>query len=150
MNTNVNLLTFVILIATALPAIGQEPIASVTNPEKTTATLRSTFLEDDVDISYQRRVDYAGGRPAIQEAVGEHLTYPPLAREYNREGTVILRLRINTRGQITDTKVVQSVGLGCDEEAKRVVSLLTDWIPAQQGLNLVPGYFYLPVEFSLL
>lgn len=149
MNTNFCLLTFVILIAASNPTFAQDPIASVTNSEKTTTKLRSAFLEDNVDILYQRRVDYAGGPKAIQETVAERLTYPALAREYNREGTVILRLLVNTRGQITETKVVQSVGLGCDEEAKRAVSLLTDWIPAQQGLNLVPGYFYLPVEFSL-
>lgn len=149
MNTNFCLLTFVILIAASNPTFGQEPVASVTNPEKTTTKLRSAFLEDDVDILYQRRVDYAGGGQAIQETVAEHLTYPALAQEYNREGTVILRILINTRGQVIENEVIQSVGLGCDEEAKRVVSHLKKWIPAQQGLNLVSGYFYLPVEFSL-
>ncbi|HKK77736.1 MAG TPA: energy transducer TonB [Saprospiraceae bacterium] len=149
MNLYSSILIFVMSIITTVSAHGQNPVASLSDSEKISTKVRSAFLEDDADILYQRRIDYSGGQEAIQHVVAEHLVYPALAREYNREGTVILRILVNSRGKVVENKVMQSVGLGCDEEARRVVSLLSDWIPAQQGTNLISGYFYLPVHFSL-
>ena len=54
----------------------------------------------------------------------KHLRYPPEASANKIEGTVVLRIAINYKGKVIDSKVKSSLGYGCDEEAQRVVKLL--------------------------
>lgn len=70
------------------------------------------------------KASYPGGPTALRAFLGKHLKYPPKAKEANVEGTVVLRLTINHKGKVTDSKIKSSLGYGCDAEAQRVVSLL--------------------------
>ena len=56
--------------------------------------------------------------------ISDHLRYPSEAKKRKIEGTVRLKLDIDYKGSVKDTTIMSGLGYGCDEEAKRLVSLL--------------------------
>ncbi|NNE30093.1 MAG: energy transducer TonB [Saprospiraceae bacterium] len=71
-----------------------------------------------------KKPDYPGGSKAIQAFIYKHLKYPKEALEKGIEGSVYLRYSIDQKGKVVDTRVISSLGYGCDEEAARVVKKL--------------------------
>jgi TonB family protein len=65
------------------------------------------------------------------------LRYPVAAVEANIEGTVLVAYDINHKGVVIDTKVLQSLGHGCDEEACRVVRMLQFEVGKNRGVQVV-------------
>ncbi len=87
--------------------------------------------------SFLRKPTYKGGPKAMRAFIGENLKYPHAARAAGIEGTVRLRIDISHQGKVTATKVLSSLGHGCDEEAIRVVELLRFEIPKLRKLRAV-------------
>ncbi len=58
--------------------------------------------------------------------------YPSEAKEKNISGNVLVSYIIEKDGRITNTKVVKSVGGGCDEEAIRFMSSMPKCTPAEK------------------
>lgn len=83
----------------------------------------------------------------------KNIKYPPMARDNNVEGTVVVRFVVTETGAIEDAEVLRDIGAGCGEEALRVVNLMNDlperWTPGKQRGRSVPVYFNLPVKFVL-
>ena len=75
------------------------------------------------------------------------VVYPEMAREARTEGTVIVRVLVNTEGAVKEVEVVQSV-LGLDEAA-----INTAWTarfkPGQENGQPVEAWMVLPTEFTL-
>ncbi|MFO7997873.1 MAG: energy transducer TonB [Bacteroidales bacterium] len=65
-----------------------------------------------------------GGREMIQDFLKKNLRYPKEALEKGIEGDVIVKYRVNGKGEVLDPRVVHGPGHGCDEEALRLVSML--------------------------
>ncbi len=65
------------------------------------------------------------------EYINDNLKYPEAAMNELKEGTVVLKFRVTSNGTITNIQVIQSVGLGCDEEAIRLLKEGPAWIPSQ-------------------
>jgi protein TonB len=63
-----------------------------------------------------------------------------------REGTVVLRVAINEKGNLTDVDVVQSGGYGFDEEAVRAIRDST-FKPAIRNGRPTACLAELPVRF---
>jgi protein TonB len=68
--------------------------------------------------------EYPGGPKALTAFIQSNLKFPKEAFDKKIEGIVVLKAEINFRGEIIDTKIISSLGFGCDEEAERVVRLL--------------------------
>ncbi len=56
---------------------------------------------------------------------------------------------VEKNGKITDTKVKQSIGHGCDEAAREVIAGMPDWSPGKQGGKSVRVKFAVPINFKL-
>lgn len=67
---------------------------------------------------------YPGGFDALKKFVSEQLVYPEEALAHKIQGTVKVAYDIDHKGKVIKTKVIKSVGYGCDEEALRIVRLL--------------------------
>lgn len=78
---------------------------------------------------------YPGGSRALGAFIKEHLQYPEDAFEAKIEGTVQLKITINYKGVVTDTKVLSSLGYGCNEEAARVARLLKFLVPKNRKVR---------------
>jgi protein TonB len=72
---------------------------------------------------------YLGGTAAMKKFIYKELKYPQEALKEKIEGLVIVRYDIDYKGKVTNTKVISSLGSGCDEEAERVIKLLKFQVP---------------------
>lgn len=73
--------------------------------------------------SFMSKPIYEGGIKAMRALIKENLKYPKEAIEKKVEGSVKIRYDIDYKGNVFKTKVIKSLGHGCDEEAQRLVSL---------------------------
>ncbi|OFY67800.1 MAG: hypothetical protein A3H98_08565 [Bacteroidetes bacterium RIFCSPLOWO2_02_FULL_36_8] len=67
---------------------------------------------------------YPGGNDSLQAFFKRNLVYPPKARANRLKGVVKVSYNVNIDGTTSDVKVLQNLGLGCGEEAVRIVKLL--------------------------
>lgn len=72
---------------------------------------------------------FKGGGKAFKQHIYGQLRYPAEARRAGIEGVVRVRYKIDHHGQVTETKILTSLGHGCDEEAIRVIKTLRFEVP---------------------
>ncbi|MFZ2905833.1 MAG: TonB family protein [Cyclobacteriaceae bacterium] len=93
--------------------------------------------------------EYEGGDRAMMKFLQKKLRYPSRAIAAKQHGTVYVRFTINADGRVSDVEVVKGFFKDCDEEAARVVSLMTNWKPGIQNKMPVPVRKVLPITFRL-
>ncbi len=94
-------------------------------------------------------VQYPGGYPKMIEFLGKNLKYPEEARKKGVEGTVIVAFKIGSDGKVSDAKVVQSIGYGCDEEAVRVIQNMPNWEIKNKVSDDFKCEMKIPIKFKL-
>lgn len=85
--------------------------------------------KDSRDNRFIRKPIYPGGQKAYKEFIAKNLSYPEEAKKNKIEGQVRLRYGISYQGDVTEVKVLSSLGYGCDEEAIRIVKMLKFEVP---------------------
>ncbi len=93
--------------------------------------------------------EFSGGMKAWAKFLNNNLNYPAAARENNIQGRVILSFVIEKDGTLSQIKVVQGIGGGCDDEAIRVLKKAPKWTPGRQNGQAVRVQFTLPIYFKL-
>jgi protein TonB len=88
-------------------------------------------MREKKDNHFIKKPIYPGGNDAFKKFIKDNLKYPKLAFEKEIEGTVLLRYAIDYKGKVSDVKVIKSLGYGCDEEAIRIIKLLSFEIPKE-------------------
>ncbi len=88
-------------------------------------------------IKIAKQPIYEGGQKALKKMINDNLQYPEEALKNNITGHVIIKYDINHKGKIIKTKIIKSLGYGCDEEAVRLVKLLNFNIPKSRKLKLI-------------
>ncbi len=94
---------------------------------------------------------YPGGRTALLEFLKLNIKYPQRAMEEGFSGKVYLKFIVSETGKISNVIVNKKLPgcPECDAEAKRVVEMMPDWVPAKNNNTNVSSYFNLPISFSL-
>lgn len=90
-----------------------------------------------------------GGSRALYEYFEKKLCYPIVAIERGIEGRVYVNFVIEKDGSITNVKVSQGIGSGCDEEAVRLVKSMPKWNPGKRHGQPVRVRYSIPVIFKL-
>lgn len=67
----------------------------------------------------------------------------------NIQGRVILSFYVSPEGELSDIKVLRSVGGGCDEEAIRVLKKSPRWSPGEQRGRVVRSPMVISIAFTL-
>jgi len=78
-----------------------------------------------------------------------NVVYPAEARDAGVEGMSVISFIVEADGQITNPKILRSVGYGTDKEVLRIVNNMPNWIPGKQEGERVRVKFNLPVRFKL-
>jgi TonB family protein len=86
----------------------------------------------------------AGGIEEIQNKI----VYPKFAELYGLEGKVNVLTKVSESGEVLSVKVISGIGLGCDEEAERVIKE-TKFIPGFHNGKPVEADVIFNVEFRL-
>lgn len=80
--------------------------------------------------------------------VAKHVRYPEAARLLKKEGRVIISALVDTKGNLSQYKVMMSDDPQFDKEALRVVKLMPRFVPEGTG-KVVAGTVEIPVMFRL-
>jgi len=93
---------------------------------------------------------FPGGFDAMIKYLVSNIKYPEEAKKNGITGTVFVQYIVEKDGTVSNAKVLQGIGSGCDEEALRVVKAMPKWIPGKDDNNkTVRVQFNLPIKFSL-
>jgi len=123
--------------------VSEEPV------EKKKEEVIDIKKEDPPEIFAEEMPSYPGGDAERQKFLAETIHYPQQAAETGIQGTVYIQFIVDTRGNITDVKIMRGIGGGCDEEAIRVIKMMPQWHPGRQNGKTVRVLFNMPVIFKL-
>lgn len=87
--------------------------------------------------------------PNLSKFLSDNLNYPAEARENRISGKVAINFIVDEEGNIIETKIIHSVGFGCDEEALRVIKLMPKWKPGLMHGKPVKVSFNQAITFQL-
>lgn len=91
---------------------------------------------------------FPGGLNAMRAFVAKHVRYPEAARTLKKEGRVIISAQVDTKGNLSQYKVMMSDDPLFDKEALRIVKLMPRFVPEGKG-KVVAGTVKIPVMFRL-
>ena len=91
---------------------------------------------------------FPGGLNAMRAFVAKHVRYPEAARMLKKEGRVIISAQVDTKGNLSQYKVMMSDDPLFDKEALRIVKLMPRFVPEGKG-KVVAGTVKIPVMFRL-
>jgi TonB family protein len=93
--------------------------------------------------------EFVGGMPALYAYLRDNVVYPQQAREQRITGKVLVSFVINHDGSVTDARIEQGIGGGCDEAALQAVNDMPNWKPGVQNGKPVRVKYNIPISFSL-
>lgn len=105
--------------------------------------------KQEVFTTVEENPSFPGGVKALFAFVGKNLKYPIAAQEANVSGKVFVKFVVRKDGTVSDIKVMQGIGFGCDEETVRVIAQMPKWSPGKQNGKPVSVYFTMPVNFVI-
>ncbi len=73
----------------------------------------------------------------MSQFIYSHLQYPVEALAAGVQGRVIVDCDIDDKGEVVATRIIKSLGHGCDEEAMRVVRMLRFRVKRTRGLRVL-------------
>lgn len=85
----------------------------------------------------------------MSQFISENLKYPRLAVENGTKGVVYVTFVVELDGSITEIKLLDGIGDGCEQEAMRVVAMMPKWKPGMTDGKPVRVQCNLPVRFRL-
>jgi len=87
----------------------------------------------------------------MQEFISSHLKYPAKARENMTQGIIMIEFVVR-RGKVEDIKILNDIGNGCGQEARRVIELMNElrirWSNKSRGYAS-DTKFTIPISFQL-
>jgi TonB family protein len=111
--------------------------------------LREPSQTGEVYTVVDKQPKFPGGQKAFWQYVRENQNYPDAARKANISGRVFVAFIVNTDGSIQNVELLKGIGMGCDEEAIRLVKRMPKWTPGSQSGKAIRVKYNLPIAFDL-
>lgn len=92
---------------------------------------------------------YKDGPEALVSFITTEVKYPESAKKAKLEGKVVVSFVIDENGNVTNTKVVNSVNKLLDAEALRVVNAMPAWNAGSENGKPVATELKMPIVFAL-
>jgi len=96
---------------------------------------------------YNSPPEFLGGKKALATYFSKNLQYPTKSRNASCRGKVIVGLKIEKDGTISNVSVVKGVNLVLNTEAKRVVNNMPNWKPALINGVVTTSEISIPIVF---
>ena len=96
-----------------------------------------------------QEAEFPGGMAAMKKFLAENIKYPEIAMEMGDQGKVFVEFVVELDGSITQIKIIRGVSKEIDREAKRVVSKMPKWAPAESKGESVRARCRIPINFIL-
>jgi TonB family protein len=99
----------------------------------TSAPALAQVTEDKVYTTVESSAIYPGGNENFQRYLDANTRYPEEARRNNINAKIYLSFVVEKDGSLSNIKLLNNAGYGCDEEAIRLIKASQKWIPAKQN-----------------
>ncbi|MBY0435071.1 MAG: TonB family protein, partial [Cyclobacteriaceae bacterium] len=96
-----------------------------------------------------RNAGYLFGDFELMEYISRNIRYPKEARQNGYEGSVIIQLTIDAKGNPKDYMVLKGIHATLDNEALRVIRSIKDWVCALHDGQPYDKTIALPVKFEI-
>ncbi len=93
--------------------------------------------------------EFPGGYYKMDDYFESNLEYPKEALKNGIEGTVQVKFKLYYKGNISEAKVIKSVGYGCDEEALRLVNSMPNWEVSEKMRGKDYFIVKVPIKFRI-
>ena len=107
----------------------------------------------NTDTAFSTTIDvyprYPGGEEARLFYLRRHVSYPKSALDNEIQGVVMVVFVIEVDGSVTNVKILQGIGGGCDEEAVRVTREMPKWSPGKRSGRPVRVIVKMPIVFGI-
>ncbi len=108
-----------------------------------------TIAQETVHTQVDEMPVPPGGMDGWIKHMTENLKYPQAARDKKIEGMVVLTFIVKEDGSVSDVEILRGIGVGCDEEGRRVVEISPKWTPGKIAGKAVNTRMRLPINFKL-
>jgi len=93
---------------------------------------------------------FIGGDNAMKTFILNNMKYPEAAKQAGISGKVYVEFVVEVNGEISNIKINKGIGGGCNEEATRLVKLMSKlWKPGTKNGIATAVKFILPIKFAL-
>jgi periplasmic protein TonB len=131
---------FILFFLSLIPFLSNAQSAPITDTAK--PAMRKVFTAVEIEPAPP------GGIAKFVEYIKTNLQYPEVAKLLGINGKVIVSFRVDKTGKVVDVSAGQSLGAGCEYEAKKVVSNSPMWRPGIQNGHVVKVPFMVEVNFD--
>jgi len=98
---------------------------------KITPSFKVTAYEGNIDyFDVHTPPRFRAGIEKFEEYIKSNLEYPENALKNNAEGTVKIEFTVERDGSLTNFKILNGIGYGCDEAVIKVLKKSAWWVPA--------------------
>ncbi|NND08522.1 MAG: TonB family protein [Saprospiraceae bacterium] len=108
-----------------------------------------TGSEEEVLTVVEELPAFKGGMNAFYHYLRMEMRYPLEARKSSVEGRVDVQFIVEKDGSLSNVKVLEGIGAGCDEEAVRVIQKSPPFNPGKQRGRPVRVRMVIPIIFEL-
>jgi periplasmic protein TonB len=107
-------------------------------------------VDDNAIYTYvQEPPAFPGGDQARKAFLQRNIRYPKLATQNKIQGIVHVSFIVEINGTLTNLKITQGIGAGCDDEALRVIRMMPRWKAGKRQGREVRVVIDLPITFIL-
>ncbi|MEL6193429.1 MAG: energy transducer TonB [Bacteroidota bacterium] len=92
---------------------------------------------------------FPGGSKSMGRFVARRLRYPRMAINNKVEGIVIAKFDVDEAGNISNPKIVKSLGYGCDEEVIRILGTMPTWEPGTKNGDPIKAIHSIAIKFEI-
>ena len=94
--------------------------------------------------------EFPGGVEALMKFISDNIQYPAVDREMSIQGTVYVKFIVEKDGSLSGIKIARGISESLDKEAKRVIRIMPNWIPAKDSMaQPIRCWQTLPIRFIL-
>ena len=128
--------------------VGQEVKIINTNYSKSINNKYKKAIDSHIHIYCSpESVSYPGGESELAKFLENNNSYNTIKYDLSIDGSVYLKLIIDTTGQVIGINILRGVGLGIDDEAIRVAGLLK-FLPAKDSVcKTISSEYILKINF---
>lgn len=110
------------------------------------------IIEEDPLPLYEvsKHPEFPGGEAAMMRFLSQNFRIPKTDKEMGNQGKIYVGFVIDKDGNVKNVHIERGLSPTADAEAIRVVKLMPQWKPAQQGIKKVSVKFVLPIHVKLM
>ncbi|MFY0689185.1 MAG: energy transducer TonB [Cyclobacteriaceae bacterium] len=105
--------------------------------------------EDKLYEKVDQLPQYQGGFDEMIAFLADEISYPKTASAAGITGKVFVSFIVEKDGSLSNIETVKGVDKALDQEAERVIGLLSDFIPGKHQGKLARVKMVLPIMFAL-